>query len=333
MKKAFRILGWSLLGIVGFAVVAYGIAWGVAKSRLGHKWAAHEAAFPIPFPLGDDDLAQIRAERIAGGATADDPLAGVDLDALALARARERGKHLIESRVACAACHGADFSGNVIVDVPIVGRWVAPNITGGEGSVTKGYTAANWDHAVRHGLRRDGSASSMPAIDFVNLSDHELSDVVAYIQSKPKVDRDPGQIRLGPIFAFLIATDEAAFTASKVDHQKPHPLEPPAATATLAYGDHLVQVCRGCHGEHLSGGKLKGDPHMPIVANLTPHETGLKDWTEADFLRALREGKRPDGTAINEAMPWKAYGQMGDTELKAIYAYLRTVPPEPKGNR
>ena len=72
---------------------------------------------------------------------------------------------------------------------------------------------------------------------------------------------------------------------------------------------------------------------MPIVANLTPHESGLKDWTEADFMRALREGKRPDGTTINEAMPWKSYGQMGDTELKAIYAYLRTVPPEPEGTR
>ena len=35
MKKAFRILGWSLLGIVGLAIVAYGIAWGIAKSRYG----------------------------------------------------------------------------------------------------------------------------------------------------------------------------------------------------------------------------------------------------------------------------------------------------------
>ena len=51
------------------------------------------------------------------------------------------------------------------------------------------------------------------------------------------------------------------------------------------------------------------------------------------LLRALREGKRKDGTAIDPAMPWKAYGQMGDAELKAMYAYLRTVPPLPKGNR
>jgi hypothetical protein len=72
---------------------------------------------------------------------------------------------------------------------------------------------------------------------------------------------------------------------------------------------------------------------MPIVANLTPDESGLKAWSEADFIRAIREGKRPDGSAISEYMPWKAYGQMSDDELKAIFAYLRTVPAKPKGNR
>ncbi|MEX0733157.1 MAG: c-type cytochrome [Steroidobacteraceae bacterium] len=186
---------------------------------------------------------------------------------------------------------------------------------------------------MRHGLRRDGRTSSMPAIDFVNLSDHELSDVVAYIQSQPPVDRDLGPVKFGPVFTFLVATDSGAFSASDIDHESAHALEPPKSAPTPRYGEHLVQVCRGCHGERLSGGKLKGDPHMPIVANLTPHETGLEDWTEADFIRAMPEGKRKDGTAISEYMPWKAYSQMGDTELRAMYAYLRTVPAVEKGNR
>jgi hypothetical protein len=38
---------------------------------------------------------------------------------------------------------------------------------------------------------------------------------------------------------------------------------------------------------------------MPIVADITPHETGLKSWSEGDFIRALRVGKREDGTAIS----------------------------------
>ncbi|HET8691237.1 MAG TPA: cytochrome c [Steroidobacteraceae bacterium] len=333
MKKFVRILGIAAAAIAGLPVLDYAVAWGVAKSRYNRVYAAHDAGFPIPFPLSPADLAKIRADRVAAGASPDDPPGGVDLAALARVRAEENGKHLIDTRVGCAGCHGADFSGCVIVDAPLVGRWVAPNISGGVASVTRDFTAADWDHAVRHGLRRGGLASSMPAVDFFNLSDHELSDIVAYIRSRPTVDRNPGSIRLGRLFSLLIATDADAFTAARIDHLKPHAVEPPAAVVSVEYGEHLVQVCRGCHGERLSGGKLKGDPNMPVVANLTPHEMGLKDWTVGDFLRALREGKRKDGTAIDPAMPWKAYGQMGDAELKAMYAYLRTVPPLPKGNR
>ena len=71
---------------------------------------------------------------------------------------------------------------------------------------------------------------------------------------------------------------------------------------------------------------------MPLLANLTPHETGLKGWTESDFIRALREGKRKDGSDISRMMPWQAYGRMTDTELKSIWSYLQTVPPLEKGN-
>ncbi len=333
MKRFLGILGWSLAAIVGIAVIAYGIAWGVAKSRYDRQWVAHEAAFPIPFPLSDAELTALREERTAAGASAEDALAGVDLEAVALSRATARGKHLVDSRVSCNVCHGADFGGHAVVDVPIVGRWVAPNITTGEGSVTRGYTASDWDRAVRHGLRRDGRSSSMPAIDFINLSDRELSDIAAYIQSQPPVDKDAGPVKFGPVFTFMIATDSGAFSASGIDHEKAHEIEPPDPAPTPQYGEYLAQVCRGCHGERLSGGKLQGDPHMPIVANLTPHATGLIDWTEADFIRAMREGKRRDGTAISEFMPWKAYAQLGDTELRAMYAYLRTVPPLEKGNR
>jgi cytochrome c553 len=134
------------------------------------------------------------------------------------------------------------------------------------------------------------------------------------------------------VFAYVIATDPKVFVAATIDHGKPHAVEPPAAAPNAEFGQHIVQVCRGCHGQQLSGGTLAGDPEMPVVANITPHETGLKSWSEADFIRALREGKRKDGTAISKMMPWQGYGQMTDTELKAVWAYLQTVPPREKGN-
>jgi len=171
----------------------------------------------------------------------------------------------------------------------------------------------------------------MPTTEFVNLSDHELSDIVAYIQSRPPVDRTMKPTGIGPVFSFVVGFGSDALPAFGIDHQRPHPVEPPVESASVELGSHIAQVCRGCHGEHLSGGKVAGDPNMPIVANITPHETGLKGWTEADFMRALREGKRKDGTDILPQMPWKAYGQMNDVELKALWAFLRTVPAMAKG--
>ena len=331
-RRILKYAAWALAAVLAAALGACFWAYQVATSRYETRWAVHAATFPIPFPLREEELAALRAERIAAGAPAADPLAGVDLQALALERAVRRGQHLVETRTGCKECHGRDLGGATIIDAAFVGHWVAPNLTTGEGSVTKGFTASDWDRAVRHGVRHNGRTSSMPVVEFVNLSDRELSDIVAYIRSQPPVNRDMGPVRLGPVFAFLIATDPKTLGAFTIDHDKLHAIEPPPEVASVELGRHIVQVCRGCHGENLSGGKLAGDPDMPIVANLTPHETGLKGWSEADFLRAIREGKRKDGTDISRMMPWQAYGRMTDTELKAIWAYLQTVPPREKGN-
>jgi mono/diheme cytochrome c family protein len=69
---------------------------------------------------------------------------------------------------------------------------------------------------------------------------------------------------------------------------------------------------------------------VTFAANLTPDDTGTGLWTEAQFVKALREGKSKgmDGTRqLLPPMPWDVYGQMSDEDLKAIYAYLRTVKP------
>jgi mono/diheme cytochrome c family protein len=308
IRKILKYVAWTLGVLVVVAIAATLWAYQVATTRYEKEWKVHDATFPIPFPMPD--------------ATPE----------VALARAVERGRHLVESRAVCSGCHAKDMGGGTIIDVAIVGHWVAPNLTTGKGSVTKDFTANDWDRAVRHGVRHNGRTSSMPSGDFANLSDRELSDIVAYIRSLPPVDRDMGQVRLGPVFAFVIATDPSTLVAYSLDHDKPHAVEPPPEAPSVALGDHIAQVCRGCHGPNLSGGKLAGDPDMPIVANLTPDSTGLADWTEADFFRALREGKRKDGTAINPQMPWQSYGRMSDTEIKAVWAYLRTVPPRAKGN-
>jgi mono/diheme cytochrome c family protein len=333
MMKLLKFLGGAVLLVVVLALGAYLWARQVSNARYQTHWTAHDASFPMPFPLDSAALASLAQERIAAGASAKDPLAGVDLQAAAKERAEARGKHLIESRLGCSSCHGEDFGGGEIINVPAVGYWAAPNLTTGAGSVTNGFSAHDWDLAVRHGIRHTGTSSSMPSTEFLNLSDHELSDVVTYIRSRPPVDRHMAPVRIGPVFAFLIAGDPKMLPPFSIDHQKPHAIEPPPAAVTVEFGAHLVQTCTGCHNPKLSGGKLQGDPNMPIVANITPDSTGLAGWTEADFIRAMREGKRPNGAAIDEHMPWKSFTNMTDVELQALWKYLQSVPPVPKGQQ
>ena len=332
MKKALKYTAWVLAAIVLVALGVWLWANQVATSRYEQQWTVHKAKFPIPFPLSEADSrhsARNESWRALRRQTRWRAWTSMPWHSSVRSSAASTSS---TSRVSCDGCHGKDFGGAAVVDIALVGHWVAPNLTTGEGSVTKGFTANDWDRAVRHGVRRNGMSSSMPVGDLSNLTDHELSDVVAYIRSMPPVNRDMGPVKLGPVFAFMIATDPKIFTAATIDHDKAHVVEPPAEAPSAELGQHIAQVCRGCHGPHLSGGTLAGDPDMPVVANLTPHETGLKSWSEADFIRALREGKRKDGTAISKMMPWQAYGQMTDTELKAVWAYLQTVPPLEKGN-
>jgi hypothetical protein len=61
-------------------------------------------------------------------------------------------------------------------------------------------------------------------------------------------------------------------------------------------------------------------------------EGNIGRWTEEQFVQVLRSGARPDGSKLNDAMPWKLAGQMTDVEMHALYTYLRSVPPRAFGN-
>jgi hypothetical protein len=70
---------------------------------------------------------------------------------------------------------------------------------------------------------------------------------------------------------------------------------------------------------------------LPPASNLTP--AGIGSWTEADLTRALRDGKRPDGSQLDEFMPWKVFRGMTDAEIRALWLYLTSVPPKAFGNK
>jgi len=74
-----------------------------------------------------------------------------------------------------------------------------------------------------------------------------------------------------------------------------------------------------------------GDWGVSFAANLTPDQnTGTGIWTEDNFVQAIRTGKhmgQASSRDILPPMPWPVYRNFTDADLKAIYAYLRTVPP------
>ena len=67
---------------------------------------------------------------------------------------------------------------------------------------------------------------------------------------------------------------------------------------------------------------------VSFTSNLTPDpETGLGNWSEADFMKAMRTGQKPNGAVMLPPMPWPAYSHATDADLQALWAYLRSVKP------
>jgi mono/diheme cytochrome c family protein len=318
MKKRLKVVGALFVLVSLSGAASFFWASSKAQARLARTVETHRVDFPIPFPLTDAERAELGE--------------GADPGQVALERARARGKHLVEARYVCAECHGKDFGGGTLVDDPAVGRLFGLNLTLGRGGVTAKYTAADWDRMVRHGVRPDGTPTPMPSSDFVAMSDQELSDIVAYLRSLPPVDRELPRPSYGPLMTLLLATGEVHLSADENDHHRTHAVMPPQANEGPEFGRHLVVVCNGCHGTELVGGPIVGaPPDWPPAANLTPHADGLAGWTFDDFQRALREGKAKDGRALRPPMAGLTVyaANITDTELKAMWAYLQTVPAKP----
>jgi cytochrome c553 len=243
-----------------------------------------------------------------------------------------RGEHLATAIGKCADCHTADFGGGKFIDDPKLGSISAPNITGGKGSRLASYDDAALERLLRHGIKIDGHpALVMPSEVFNNFSDEDMAALIAYIRSLPKVDREPGPKNLKFLARALVTFGIIKYGYDQIDQSKSH-VSSVVAGVTADYGKYMVDVggCRGCHGNTLSGGPIPGGPPgFKPAANITPK--GIGHYKEQDFFRALREGIRPGNVPIDTIMPYKFTKLMTDDEIKAVYAYLKTVPAKDYG--
>lgn len=248
------------------------------------------------------------------------------------AQALARGKYLFQSR-GCVDCHGANGGGRDFVNDGKGTRIAGPNIT--PGGVVAGYKPEDWVRTIRHGVKPDGRpALIMPSEDYNRFTNEDLAALVAYVRSLPPQSPRAAVIEL-PLPAWVLyGFDAIPDAAQRIDHALP-PSTPVAAAVTVQHGAYVANMCIGCHGEKLSGGKIPGGPpDWPAAANITPGEgSAMGRYTDAaQFMAMMRSGKRPDGTAIN-VMPFESLRALNDVDAQALHAYLQTVPARPFGQR
>jgi cytochrome c553 len=294
-----RRLGIAAGVLVTLVLLFVATVWGLAERRFRRSWEVE----PAPVAVSSDSASL------------------------------SRGRHLVSAVVGCADCHDTDLSGKTMIDNPAMGVVASANLTAGMGGIASSYTDVDWVRAIRHGVNKNGKALMiMPSAAYAKLSDADLGAIISYIKTVPPVDRERPARKINALPRALMTLGIfPKMAAEEIAHDSVRSTAT-GASATREYGRYLATVggCTSCHGPSLSGGG-GGEPGAPPAANLTP--TALGKWTEADFMRALREGKRPNGSQISDFMPWKTFGKMTDEELKALWAFVSTVPAKETGER
>ncbi len=245
------------------------------------------------------------------------------------AAATKLGKYLFETR-RCAECHGDDGRGIAFIDAPS-GMYVkAPNITRGMGGVVSDYNEGDWVRAIRHGVDPKGHPLlAMPSESFSRMNDSDLAALVAYVRALKPVAGESAVIRLPLTVKALYGIDVIKDAAEKIDHRRPPPA-PVAVAASAEHGAYIANLCMGCHGPALSGGRIPGTPReWPAAPDLNPGaDRVMARYDNAEkFVAMMRTGKRPDGSEVSKVMPFLSLRNFNDTDLQALYAYLGSLAP------
>ena len=300
--RALKWIGIVVGALVGLIVVALVVVFALTERRIGKRYevAGHDVVVP------EDSLSLARGEHVA----------------------YVRG---------CLGCHGEGLAGGPFIDVPIVARLHTANLTRGAGGVAASYVSPrDWERAIRQGVAPDGRALLfMPAHEFYPMSDDDLGALIAYIRSRPPVDRSFPAQSVGPVGRGLFLGGKLKLVPAEiVDHEAARPAAP-APGVTPEYGRYLATTCTSCHGDGYSGGPIPGaPPEMGVPRNITPDSlTGIGGWTEEQFATALRTGVRPDGVPLGKDMPVELFKHFTDDEVAALWSYLRTVPAKAYGGR
>jgi mono/diheme cytochrome c family protein len=257
----------------------------------------------------------------------------------------ERGRYLVEGPAHCFQCHsevdwekpgaqpkaGKKGAGTIFPEETL--PWlVAPNITPDVETGAGTWTDEQFARAIREGIGHDGRRlfPMMPYMNFRNMSDEDLVSVIAYVRSIEPVRNLLPKTMLPEVVKGSLPPHQP-LDASVPEPDKLNP---------IARGEYLATLgnCVSCHTPMTRNGQpitelafagglpLKGPWGEVTSLNITPDASGISYYDEAMFIRTLRTGQ-VGARKLNSIMPWGYFRNMTDEDLKAIFAYLRTLPP------
>jgi len=256
----------------------------------------------------------------------------------------ERGRYIVEGPAHCFQCHsevdwqnpgaqpkeGKKAGGTIFVEDGM--QWlVAPNISPDVETGAGSWTDEQFARAIREGIGHDGRRlfPMMPYMNFRQMSDEDLASVIVYVRSVAPVRNVLPKTVLPEVVKGSLPPHEPITAA----------VAGPDMSDPVARGKYLVTLgnCMMCHtpmkqGQPITelafGGGLKFTGPWGEVnsANITPDASGISYYDEAMFVKTLRTGQ-VGARKLSSIMPWGYFRNLTDDDLKAIFAYLRTVKP------
>lgn len=254
----------------------------------------------------------------------------------------DRGKYLVEAVAICFECHSErDFSkpgwpippgragsGRILWGAGTPGQVIAPNISPDKDTGIGAWSDEEIVRAIVGGFGRDGRLLNpeMPYRYFRKLSDTDLDSIVMYLKTVP-----PVRNKLPKMANYAPGEHPPRVAMNTIQLR--------TTSSAVKRGEYLVRLggCETCHTPTDEQGFIRGMEfaggtvfHQATLAdassNLTPDLSGITRYDEQQFIRTIRTG-RSGNRSINSAMPWLFYRHLTDSDLAAIFAYLKALPP------
>jgi hypothetical protein len=259
----------------------------------------------------------------------------------------ERGTKL--ASMLCRSCHYNEttkkFTGRELTEAPQFGKIYSANITHDAGAGIGNWSDGDLIYLLRTGLKPDGQYIPPYMPKLIHISDEDIASIIAFLRSDNEWVQ-ANSIRMPATQPSFLTKFLVTIGAMKPFEYPANAIPDPDTTNTVTWGKYIAcyqYECFACHSKDFatndyyvpekSPGYFGGGNKMYTMEgkeiyslNITMDKNaGIGNWTEDQFVTAVKSGVLPDGSPALH-YPMQPYINLTDKEVKAIYAYLKTVP-------